>query len=199
VIPSESDEPEAGSPSVGSTPAPNDDARAAAFTSYVLPEVEVLLRVAYTLVPRPADAEDLVQDTLLRAFQAIESFDGRHPRAWLLTIMRNTQINRTRRRRPELLNDPDTQGDVAAAQQTTSPESLVLGDTFDAVVVEALDALSPKLRQVVELVDVDGLTYAEAATALDVPVGTVMSRLHRARARIRARLTAAGVAPRGEM
>lgn len=196
MIPSESDEPEAGSPLVESTPVPSDDAQAAAFATYVLPEVEVLLRVAYTLVPRPADAEDLVQDTLLRAFQGIGSFDGRHPRAWLLTIMRNTQINRTRRRRPELLDDPDAHGDPAS-DEAMSPESLVLGETFDAVVVDALVALSPKLRQVVELVDVDGLTYAEAATALDVPVGTVMSRLHRARARIRTRLADAGVAPRG--
>ncbi|MGH3632000.1 MAG: sigma factor [Sciscionella sp.] len=78
-----------------------------AFAEYVLPEVEVLYRVARSLTGQAADAEGLVQDTLLRAFQAIDGFDGRHPRAWLLTILRNTEHNRHRRRRPSLLNDPD--------------------------------------------------------------------------------------------
>lgn len=78
----------------------------AAFAVYVLPQVEVLYRVARSLTGQPADAEDLVQDTLLRAFRAIEGFDGRHPRAWLLTILRNTEHNRHRRRRPVLLDDP---------------------------------------------------------------------------------------------
>lgn len=163
---------------------------------HVMPEIDVLLRVARRLVPRGADAEDLVQDTLIRAFKAIDSFDGRHPRAWLLTIMRNAEINRTRRRRPELLDDPDKVNDVSAAHGADSPEALVVGKTFDAVVVEALDRLPDRFRQVVELVDIDGLTYAEAAEALRVPVGTVMSRLHRARTRIRDRLAAAGLAPR---
>lgn len=162
----------------------------------MVPEIDVLLRVARTLVPRPADAEDLVQDTLLRAYRSIESFDGRHPRAWLLTIMRNTQINRTRRRRPELLDDPDSAGAYADEEDNHrwSPEAVVVGATFDAVVVDALDSLPDRFRQVVELVDIDGLTYAEAAEAIGVPAGTVMSRLHRARTRIRSRLAAAGLA-----
>uniref|UniRef100_UPI003752473E RNA polymerase sigma factor n=1 Tax=Ilumatobacter sp. TaxID=1967498 RepID=UPI003752473E len=78
-----------------------------AFERYVLPEIEVLLRVAHSLTRNHAEAEDLVQDTLLRAYRGIDGFDGRHPRAWLLTILRNTHINRNRRRRPELLRDPD--------------------------------------------------------------------------------------------
>lgn len=162
----------------------------------MVPEIDVLLRVARTLVPRPADAEDLVQDTLLRAYRSIDSFDGRHARAWLLTIMRNTQINRTRRRRPELLDDPDSAAEYADEHDNSrwSPEAVVVGATFDAVVVDALDSLPDRFRQVVELVDIDGLTYAEAAGAIGVPMGTVMSRLHRARTRIRSRLAAAGLA-----
>lgn len=199
AIPAESRRRQAGCPRVSETPAPSDERRREAFATYVMPEIEVLLRVARTLVPRPADAEDLVQDTLLRAFRAIESFDGRHPRAWLLTIMRNAQINRTRRRRPELLDDPDgtleRMGD--AEHDHGSPEGLVVGKLFEGVVMDALDALPGRFRRVVELVDIDGLSYAEAAEVVDVPVGTVMSRLHRARARIRDRLTAAGLAPRG--
>jgi RNA polymerase sigma-70 factor (ECF subfamily) len=181
------------------SPAPTErDRRAAAFERYVVPEMEVLLRVARTLVGRPADAEDLVQETLVRAYRGIEGFDGRHPRSWLLTIMRNAEINRHRRRRPELLDDPDTQLErlTSEADERSGPEALVVGAEFDAVVSHALAALPDRFRQVVELVDVSGLSYAEAAELLCVPVGTVMSRLHRARSRMRDRLTAAGLAPR---
>ena len=172
-------------------------------TLYVLPEVEVLLRVARTLTARPADAEDLVQDTLLRAYKGIAGFDGAHPRAWLLTVLRNTHINRNRRRRPELLDDQDAAFDRLAATAPSAggetPEGLVIGATFDAVVTDALDALPDRFRRAVTLVDIDGLSYAEAAEVLGVPVGTVMSRLHRARARMRHRLVAAGLAPRRKL
>jgi RNA polymerase sigma-70 factor (ECF subfamily) len=177
----------------------NTDYCQAAFARYVLPEVDVLLRVARSLAHRPADAEDLVQDTLVRAFQGIEGFDGSHPRAWLLTIMRNAEINRHRRRRPELLDNQDATFERLAAIERpdeTTPEGLVVGETFDTVVSDALAALPDRFRQVVILVDVDGLSYAEASEALGVPVGTIMSRLHRARARMRQRLIAAGVVPR---
>ncbi|WP_329048804.1 RNA polymerase sigma factor [Streptomyces violaceus] len=179
--------------------APQDpaDPRGKAFAAYVLPEVEVLLRVAMTLTAQRADAEDLVQDTLLRAYRAIEGFDGKHPRAWLLTIMRRAEINRHRRRRPHLLDDPDTDLDrLSSAGPQGSAEEVVVGEAFDGVVDSALSALPDKHRQVVQLVDIDGLTYAEAARLLDVPEGTVMSRLHRARKRIRVRLSAAGLAPK---
>jgi RNA polymerase sigma-70 factor (ECF subfamily) len=173
----------------------SDDAR---FAAEVVPEIEVLLRVAQNLTRNRAEAEDLVQDTLLRAYRAIGSFDGRYPRAWLLTILRNTNINRHRRRRPELLDDPDrtmaTLADTSTSGET--PEGLVVGATFDAVVEDALAQLPAEFRRTIELVDIEGLSYAEAAQVLGVPVGTVMSRIHRARHRIRDRLTAAGLAPR---
>jgi len=175
------------------------DGQEAAFARYVVPELDVLLRVALSITRQPADAEDLVQETLLRAYRSIEGFDGAHPRAWLLTILRNAEINRHRRRRPELLDDPDRAMDRLAAMATDErdgPEALVVGETFDTVVDEALRALPDRYRQLVLLVDVDGLTYAEAAQALGIPVGTVMSRLHRARGRIRTRLVAAGLAPK---
>ena len=168
-----------------------------AFERYVLPEIEVLLRVAHSLTRNHAEAEDLVQDTLLRAYRGIAGFDGRHPRAWLLTILRNTHINRNRRRRPELLRDPDTATDrLAVAGDRTDA---IVDDDLDIEIVRALDSLDEAFRQVVDLVDIDGLTYAEAAEVLDVPVGTVMSRLHRARSRIRDRLDRADLAPRSSM
>jgi RNA polymerase sigma-70 factor, ECF subfamily len=174
-----------------------DARRRQAFAQYVLPEVEVLLRVATTLTAQQADAEDLVQDTLLRAYRAADRFDGRHPRAWLLTIMRRAEVNRHRRRRPHLLDDPDADLErLAIADPRATPEEIVVGESFDAVVDTELAALPEKHRQVIWLVDVDGLSYAEAAELLGVPEGTVMSRLHRARKRIRIRLAAAGLAPK---
>jgi RNA polymerase sigma-70 factor (ECF subfamily) len=180
------------------SPTGSSDASDDAFTLYVVPEIEVLLRVAQNLTRNRAEAEDLVQDTLMRAFRSIGSFDGRHPRAWLLTILRNTHINRNRRRRPELLDDPDrTMATVADTSSTgETPEGLVVGATFDAVVEDALSQLPDDFRRTIELVDIEGLSYAEAAEVLGVPIGTVMSRIHRARHRIRDRLTAAGLAPR---
>lgn len=158
---------------------------------YVLPELEVLYGVAMRLTRNPHDAEDVVQDTLLRAYRALDSFDGRYPRAWLLTILRNTNINRVRKRTPDLLDDEErTLGALAApgADGRDGPAELALERIPDTAVVEALRQLSDDHRAVVVLVDVDGLTYQEAADLLGVPIGTIMSRLHRARRKLRARL-----------
>lgn len=169
-------------------------ARGAGFARYVEPEIELLYRVAVSLTGQHADAEDLVQDTLIRAYRAVDRFDGAHPRAWLLTILRNTHRNRVRVRLPMLLRDDQQEGGLLDGPvDGPSPEELVVGEGFDAVVADALGALPDKHRAVVRLVDVDGLSYAEAAQALGVPRGTVMSRLHRARARIRTRLVTAGL------
>ncbi|MGH9182536.1 MAG: RNA polymerase sigma factor [Acidimicrobiales bacterium] len=169
-----------------------------AFADHVVPELDLLWRVALSLTRNPSDAEDLVQDTLLRAFRGIGGFDGRHPRAWVLTIMRNAQINRVRRRRPELLRDAEEihRRPPLGRPHEESAESVVVAGGFDAAVDAALASLPERYRQVVELVDVDGLRYKEAAEALGIPVGTVMSRLHRARRRIQAHLAATEHAPR---
>jgi RNA polymerase sigma-70 factor (ECF subfamily) len=173
-----------------------------AFARYVLPELEVLARVAFSITRNSADAEDLVQETLLCAYRAIDRFDGAHPRAWLFTIMRNAEAKRHRRRRPQLLRDPGEAGRLESTdprETVGSPEDVVVGAEFRSVVAQCLASLPARHRQVVELIDVDGLSYAEAAEAIGVPVGTVMSRLHRARIRIRLRLGAAGLAPKRSM
>lgn len=183
---------------VGVRPEERDLTDDDAFAKYVLPELEVMLRVALSITRNPTDAEDLVQDALLRAYRGIGGFDGRHPRAWLLTILRNAQSNRVRRRRPSLLRNPETSTQLLdAGEAHDSAEEVVVGQAFDATVEDAFTHLPNRYRQVVSLVDLDGLSYQEAATALGIPVGTVMSRLHRARQRIRTRLTAAGLAPGG--
>lgn len=165
------------------------------FNRLVLPEVDVMWRVALSLTRNRADAEDLVQESLLRAYKAIHTFDGRYPRAWLLTIVRNTERNRHRRRRPELLSDPNIAEERGPATDADEIERRAEDHEFDSAVTAALAELPENFRRVVELVDVDGLTYQEAADVLDVPLGTVMSRLHRARRRIRDLLVPLGFGP----
>ncbi|MDA3038345.1 MAG: sigma-70 family RNA polymerase sigma factor [Actinomycetota bacterium] len=159
----------------------------------MLPEIDLLLRVARSLTRSTADAEDLVQETLLRAFRSINSFDGRYPRAWLLTNLRNANINMGRKKRPGLLNDPESSEYTDLLSDNEAPESRHVDGTFDATIDEAFRALSPESRQVVELVDLHGLAYQEAADAIGIPVGTVMSRLHRARRSIRTAVSVNGL------
>lgn len=175
------------------------DSRDAAFATHVMPEIEVLVRVALSLTRNQADAEDLVQDTLVRAYKAVDRFDGRHPRAWLLTILRNTNLNRVTKRTVDLVPRTEAARDAVARTPSSDagPEQLTMDRTFDAVVERELIALPEPMRAVIEMVDMDGLTYQEAADTLGVPVGTVMSRLHRARKRMRDGLVAAGVTAHG--
>ncbi len=89
------------------SPPGNATGAQAKFDEQVVPQLEILYRTARSLTRSSSDAEDLVQETLLRAFRAIDRFDGRYPRAWLLTIMRNANINRARKKTPDLLDDPE--------------------------------------------------------------------------------------------
>jgi RNA polymerase sigma-70 factor, ECF subfamily len=169
------------------------------FREHVVPELEVLLRVARRLTGSVADAEDLVQETAIRAYKAIDRFDGRHPRAWLLTILRNTWKNMNRRARLPSVDDADVLLNVAAhgPEGRNAPEELVVDIELSTELAAALCALPPAFRHVVLLVDVDGLSYEEAADVLGIPTGTVMSRLHRARRRLRKHLERAGLTPGG--
>lgn len=161
-----------------------------AFRKYVVPELGVLLRVARRLTGDPVTAEDLVQETLVRAYRAVDRFDGRHPRAWLLTIQRNAWTNMNRRTRPHLLDDEDAIGAVRAggADGRSGAEEKVLDRVLDAELATGLRRLPSHQRAIVILVDIDGHTYQEAANILDIPPGTVMSRLHRARKKLRKHL-----------
>lgn len=166
----------------------DQDERRRAFEQYVVPELELLYAMAMRLTHDPHAAEDLVQDTVVRAYRAILRFDGRYPRAWLLTILRNTNINRARKKTPSLVNDPDLTFSQLRARgadgRDGAAEPAFHGELHPAL-ERALLELSGDHQAVVALVDVDGLSYREAAQLLGVPEGTVMSRLHRARRRLR--------------
>lgn len=172
-----------------------DLARREAFERHVEPEIPVLLRVARTLTGSAADAEDLVQETLIRAYRAMDQFDGAYPRAWLLTILRNTASNLRRRTRPDLVEDWNALADpkpAFGADRPETPQDAVLAGVLDEDLERAINALDGRFRAVLVMVDIHGLTYAECAEALGIPVGTVMSRLSRARDRMRKHLKAAG-------
>lgn len=165
-----------------------------AFRRYVVPELPVLLRVARRITGDAVDAEDLVQETLIRAYRAVDRFDGRYPRAWLLTILRNTWRNMNRRTRPHLLDIGDEMLAVpaAGADGRGGAEELVVDGAIDAQLAAEFRRLPDHHRAIVTLVDIDGLSYQEAADVLGIPTGTVMSRLHRARRRLRKRLEQGG-------
>ncbi len=179
------------SPPPNAQPQAASEAQLNAFREYVQPEIEVLLRVATSLAGRAGGAEDLVQETLIRAFRGIESFDGRYPRAWLLTILRRTHINMHRRQRPDVVADFEALSGFRpafGADPGASAEDHVLDQTLHPALAQAVESLDPRFRQAMLLVDVNQLSYAEAAAALDVPIGTVMSRLSRAREKVRRHL-----------
>ena len=165
--------------------------RAKAFREIVEPELAVLLRVARGLTRTSADAEDLVQETLIRVFKAILKFDGAHPRAWLFTILRNTNVNMNRRTRPGLFIDGTLWEDATPAfgdDRRLSAEETAISNSMSAEIQKGFKDLDPRFREVLYLVDVQGLNYGECAASLGVPVGTVMSRLSRGRKRLREHL-----------
>jgi RNA polymerase sigma-70 factor (ECF subfamily) len=145
---------------------------------------------------RGSEAEDLVQDAMLRAYRSFATFrPGTNARAWMHQILRNTWINRHRAsqcRLTEVLTDdfPDRPADVAGQtfSAAVSPEAAVMAAQPDSEVHSAMAALSDEFRMVVYLADVEGYSYAAIADLMDTPLGTVMSRLHRARGQLRVAL-----------
>lgn len=162
-----------------------------------MPHIQMLTRIAISMTSNMHDAQDLVQDTLLRAYRGIDGFDGRYPRAWLLTIMRNTLASRFKPVRIDVSPWIDIEAHIVEGQgrEHARPENQVLQKEFVDAVVRVVSELEDHHREVVTLVDLVGLSYQEAAEFLDIPVGTVMSRLHRARLRIRRKLAQTGLVP----
>jgi RNA polymerase sigma-70 factor, ECF subfamily len=176
---------------------PVGEGDASAFERDALACMDGLYGAALRLTANPADAEDLVQDTYLKAFRASDQFQpGTNLKAWLFTILHNTFLNRRRRAVKEPLAVDADEIERAAAdlpRAAGTPEDLLLRDTLDADLQAALDDLPEAFRQAVWLRDVDEFSYAEIAGILGVPIGTVMSRISRGRRMLYDRLTAVKV------
>jgi RNA polymerase sigma-70 factor (ECF subfamily) len=164
----------------------------AQFADLTMEYMGSLYSAALRMTRNPADAEDLVQETYLKAYRAFGSFrEGTNLKAWLYRILTNTFINsyRARKRRPEQTDIDDVEdlylyrrlGGLEAVNAGRSPEEEVLEHFTEAEVKEAVEALPEQFRIAVLLADVEGFSYKEIAEILDIPIGTVMSRLHRGR------------------
>jgi RNA polymerase sigma-70 factor (ECF subfamily) len=166
-------------------PARGGPARAASFEAEALASLDGLYRTALRLTRVPSDAEDLVQETYLKAFRAAGTFEpGTNLKAWLFTILYNTARNRARDRAREALTVDTDVAERAAERHVPSgdtPEALLLRDTLSPDLQAAIDELPDVFRQAVWLRDVEELTYAEIAQMLQIPPGTVMSRISRGR------------------
>jgi RNA polymerase sigma-70 factor (ECF subfamily) len=161
------------------------------FTQEALSYLDSLYGTALRLTRRQADAEDLVQDTYLKAFRASAQFErGTNLKAWLFTILHNTFRNMRRHdgRNPVEVDSEFVEQAVDIAGQDQSPEQLLTRATLDADLQAALDSLPDAFRQAVWLRDVEEFSYAEIARMLDVPIGTVMSRISRGRRMLYERL-----------
>ena len=183
----------------------SDQSSVTALQEEALSHIDSLYRTAYRMSGNPADAEDLVQETYLRAFRSLHQFRaGTNLRAWLFKILTNAFINeyRKRSRQPRSTSLDDVEDyylythllDSGIQPSASPPEEEVLASITDDDVVRALEALSEEFREVVLLADVEGFSYREIAEIMDIPVGTVMSRLHRARRRLHQSLVGTPIA-----
>ncbi|KJE76973.1 ECF RNA polymerase sigma factor SigR [Ferrimicrobium acidiphilum DSM 19497] len=162
------------------------------FSSDAMQYTENLYSAALRMTHNAADAEDLVQETFLKAYRGYDSFQaGTNLKAWLYRILTNTYINiyRAKKRRPDESNLEDVEdlylyrrlGGLEAVQAGRSAEEEVLDRITDTDVKAAIDSLPEQFRLAVVLSDIEGFSYKEIAEIMDVPLGTVMSRLHRGR------------------
>ena len=171
----------------------------ATFADQAMPFMSSLYSAALRMTRNAADAEDLVQETYLRAYRGFGSFEeGTNLRAWLYRILTNAFINRYRakQRRPDERNLEDVEdlflyrrlGALEQAMASRSAEDELMDWFTDDEVKDALEALPEQFRIAVYLADVEGFSYKEIAEILDIPIGTVMSRLHRGRKALQKRL-----------
>jgi RNA polymerase sigma factor (sigma-70 family) len=165
----------------------DDNAR---FRSVVMPHIDDAYRLAHWLTGNRTDAEDVVQDATLRAFRAIRAFAGGSARSWLLSIVRNTAYSWLRKNRPTAVI---TVEDLEAVELEHAEPGDPNGETPEAALIAKVDAeqlraaiaaLPAPFRETLVLRDIEGLDYREIAEATEVPIGTVMSRLARARRRL---------------
>jgi RNA polymerase sigma-70 factor (ECF subfamily) len=155
------------------------------FERTLLPHMRAAYNLARWLTRSDHDAEDVVQEAYLRAFRFFGGFRGGDAKAWLLTIVRNTSHSTWRRLGEASTTVPLDEDTPEVEDGTLGPEDLLLQKASGEEVREALDALPVEFREVVVLRELEGLSYKEMAQVTQLPIGTVMSRLARARARLR--------------
>jgi RNA polymerase sigma-70 factor (ECF subfamily) len=164
----------------------------AEFDNAMLPHLDAAFNLARHLTGDDHEAEDIVQDACLRALKYFSSFRGGNGKAWLLRIVRHTFYTRRRRRGMQdaltTVFDEETHG--MDATEASDPERSVLREDARRVLAEAMAALPPAAREVIVLRELEGLSYDEISRVIRVPIGTVMSRLARARERLQAALSA---------
>ena len=173
------------------------------FEEEALALADQVYRVARRLVGSREEAEDLVQETYARAFRAWRQYTpGTNLRAWLLRILTNLNVDRGRRQQRAPDTTPLEEGDYYLANKLAESSGEAVLDQDKVVerlsqdsIVDALSALSHDFRDVVVLVDIGDFSYADAAQILDIPIGTVMSRLHRGRRQLKQKLAEEAVKP----
>lgn len=148
----------------------------------------MLYRVAKHLVHSAALAEDLVGATLYKACRAFPQYDGRHPRAWLIKILRNEANLHFRKK-----SASEVELDEAEAGSTLHPEAEYFRQLELCQILETMQTLSHDSRLIIVLCDIEELPYFEVADVLEIPIGTVASRLHRARTKLKNKLEHLGV------
>ena len=164
-----------------------EENKLARFEQAVLPHLDAAYNLARWLTRNDADAEDVVQEAALRAFKFFGGFRGGDGRAWLLTIVRNACYTWLRQNRAHELEAPFDE--EAHGVEGDNPETILLEGADRQMLKEALEELPLEFREAIVLRELEGLSYKEIAAVADVPLGTVMSRLARARKRLQLRLS----------
>jgi RNA polymerase sigma factor (sigma-70 family) len=160
-------------------PAPNE--KLARFEAAILPHLDAAYNLARWLTRHEQNAEDVVQEAYLRAYQYFDRFQGDTGRAWLLRIVRNTCYTWLEKNRPHQSTVPLNEAGLEIASKAFSPGTKPLVDVRREQLEQALAALTPDLREVIVLRELEQLSYKEIAAVADIPLGTVMSRLARGR------------------
>ncbi len=160
------------------------EGRVARFEQALGPHLDAAHNLARWLLRNGPDAEDAVQEACLRAFSAFHTFHGGDGRAWLLAIVRNVCYTSLRRNSGREIDAPFVEDDHSGRIETPTPEALLLEKADRESIEGALERLPAELREVVVLRELEGMTYREISTVADIPMGTVMSRLARARRRL---------------
>jgi RNA polymerase sigma factor (sigma-70 family) len=158
------------------------------FTEQVLPHLDDAYSLARWLTGNPTDAEDVVQDACLRALRALDGAPVEHPRAWLLAIIRNTAFTWLAKNRPNAVvlaggaEEARAHQGALQEQAAPTPEDALIAKADRESVTAAIDALPVAFKEVLVMREINGLSYREIAGTIGAPIGTVMSRLARARA-----------------